>query len=42
MPPVVPKKAGRIAALNTQCKEGLAKIPKVKLLTPKDRAEPRQ
>ena len=28
--------AERIAALNTQCKEGLAKIPKVKLLTPKD------
>ena len=28
--------ADRIAALNTQCKEGLAKIPKVKLLTPKD------
>lgn len=26
--------ADRIAALNTQCKEGLAKIPKVKLLTP--------
>src|SRR5688572_8115832 len=30
--------ADRIAALNTQCKEGLAKIPKVKLLTPKDPA----
>ena len=30
--------AERIAALNTQCKEGLAKIPKVKLLTPKDPA----
>jgi isopenicillin-N epimerase len=28
--------ADRIAALNTQCKEGLARIPKVKLLTPKD------
>jgi selenocysteine lyase/cysteine desulfurase len=28
--------ADRIAALNTQCKEGLAKIAKVKLLTPKD------
>jgi selenocysteine lyase/cysteine desulfurase len=28
--------AERIAALNTQCKEGLAKISKVKLLTPKD------
>ena len=28
--------AERIAALNTQCKEGLAKIPKVKLLTPRD------
>jgi selenocysteine lyase/cysteine desulfurase len=28
--------ADRIEALNTQCKEGLAKIPKVKLLTPKD------
>lgn len=28
--------AERIAALNTQCKEGLAKIPKVKLLTPID------
>jgi isopenicillin-N epimerase len=30
--------ADRIAALNTQCKEGLARIPKVKLLTPKDPA----
>jgi selenocysteine lyase/cysteine desulfurase len=30
--------AGRIAALNTQCKEGLAKIPKVKVLTPRDPA----
>jgi selenocysteine lyase/cysteine desulfurase len=30
--------AERIAALNTQCKEGLAKIPKVKLLTPMDPA----
>jgi isopenicillin-N epimerase len=30
--------ADRIAALNTQCKEGLAKIPKVKLLTPMDAA----
>ena len=30
--------ADRIASLNTQCKEGLAKIPKVKLLTPKDPA----
>ena len=30
--------ADRIAALNTQCKEGLAKIPQVKLLTPKDPA----
>jgi len=30
--------ADRIAALNTQCKEGLAKIPKVKVLTPKDPA----
>jgi len=30
--------ADRIAALNTQCKEGLAKIPKVKLLTPMDPA----
>jgi isopenicillin-N epimerase len=28
--------AERIAALNTQCKEGLAKIPKVKVLTPMD------
>jgi selenocysteine lyase/cysteine desulfurase len=26
--------ADRIAALNTQCKEGLAKLPKVKVLTP--------
>jgi isopenicillin-N epimerase len=30
--------ADRIASLNTQCKEGLVKIPKVKLLTPKDPA----
>ncbi len=30
--------AGRIAALNTQCKEGLAKIPGVKVLTPMDPA----
>jgi selenocysteine lyase/cysteine desulfurase len=30
--------ADRIAALNSQCKEGLAKIPKVKVLTPRDRA----
>ncbi len=30
--------ADRIAALNTQCKEGLAKIPRVKLLTPRDPA----
>ena len=30
--------ADRIAALNTQCKEGLSKIPKVKLLTPRDPA----
>jgi selenocysteine lyase/cysteine desulfurase len=30
--------ADRIAALNTQCKEGLAKIPKVKVLTPMDAA----
>ena len=30
--------ADRIAALNTQCKEGLAKIPKVKVLTPLDPA----
>jgi isopenicillin-N epimerase len=30
--------AERIAALNTQCKEGLAKIPKVKVLTPMDPA----
>jgi len=28
--------ADRIATLNTQCKEGLAKIPKVKVLTPMD------
>jgi isopenicillin-N epimerase len=28
--------ADRIATLNTQCKEGLTKIPKVTLLTPKD------
>lgn len=28
--------AERIAALNTQCKDGLAKIPKVKVLTPRD------
>lgn len=28
--------ADRTATLNTQCKEGLAKIPKVKLLTPRD------
>ncbi len=28
--------AERIAALNTQCKEGLAKIPGVKVLTPRD------
>jgi isopenicillin-N epimerase len=28
--------ADRIATLNTQCKEGLGKMPKVKLLTPKD------
>jgi selenocysteine lyase/cysteine desulfurase len=28
--------ADRIAALNTQCKEGLAKIPRVKVLTPMD------
>jgi selenocysteine lyase/cysteine desulfurase len=28
--------ADRIAALNTQCKEGLARISKVKLLTPRD------
>jgi selenocysteine lyase/cysteine desulfurase len=28
--------ADRIALLNTQCKEGLARIPKVTLLTPKD------
>jgi isopenicillin-N epimerase len=30
--------AERIAALNTQCKEGLAKIPKVRVLTPMDPA----
>lgn len=30
--------ADRIAALNSQCKEGLAKIPKVRVLTPRDRA----
>jgi isopenicillin-N epimerase len=30
--------ADRIAALNTQCKEGLARIPKVKVLTPRDPA----
>ena len=30
--------ADRIAALNTQCKAGLAKIPKVKVLTPMDPA----
>ena len=30
--------ADRIAALNTLCKEGLAKMPMVKLLTPKDPA----
>jgi isopenicillin-N epimerase len=30
--------AERIAALNTQCKEGLAKMPKVKVLTPMDPA----
>jgi selenocysteine lyase/cysteine desulfurase len=30
--------ADRIAALNTQCKEGLAKTPKVKVLTPMDPA----
>ena len=30
--------ADRIAALNSQCKDGLAKIPKVKLLTPRDPA----
>jgi selenocysteine lyase/cysteine desulfurase len=30
--------ADRIAALNTQCKEGLAKIPGVKVLTPRDPA----
>jgi selenocysteine lyase/cysteine desulfurase len=30
--------AERIAALNTQCKEGLKRIPKVKLLTPMDPA----
>jgi selenocysteine lyase/cysteine desulfurase len=30
--------AGRIAALNTQCKDGLAKIPGVNVLTPRDPA----
>ena len=30
--------AERIALLNTQCKDGLARIPKVKLLTPRDSA----
>jgi selenocysteine lyase/cysteine desulfurase len=30
--------AGRIAALNTQLKDGLANIPKVKVLTPRDPA----
>ena len=30
--------ADRVAALNTQCKEGLAQIPKVKVLTPRDPA----
>jgi selenocysteine lyase/cysteine desulfurase len=30
--------AERIASLNTQCKEGLSAIPRVKLLTPKDPA----
>lgn len=30
--------AERIAALNTQCKDGLARIPKVKVLTPRDPA----
>jgi selenocysteine lyase/cysteine desulfurase len=30
--------AGRIAALNSQCKEGLARIPGVKVLTPRDPA----
>ncbi len=30
--------ADRIAALNSQCKEGLAKIPRVKVLTPKNPA----
>ena len=30
--------ADRIAALNTQCKDGLAKIPGVKVLTPRDPA----
>jgi selenocysteine lyase/cysteine desulfurase len=30
--------ANRIAALNTQCKDGLAKIPGVKVLTPRDPA----
>lgn len=28
--------AARIASLNTQCKEGLARIPKVRLYTPRD------
>jgi selenocysteine lyase/cysteine desulfurase len=28
--------AERIAALNSQCKEGLAGIPRVKVLTPRD------
>lgn len=30
--------AGRIAALNSLCKDGLARIPKLKLLTPRDPA----
>ena len=30
--------ADRIASLNTQCKEGLAGIPRVKLLTPREPA----
>ncbi len=30
--------ADRIAALNSMCKEGLSKIPKVKVLTPRDPA----
>src|SRR5439155_2252 len=30
--------AARIAALNTQCKEALAAIPRVKVLTPRDAA----